>query len=36
MMQLSIQAGTLKAPIAFERYTDSRFVKAVQPVRIAL
>lgn len=36
MMQLSIQAGTLKAPIAFERYTDSRFVKAVQPVTVAI
>jgi len=36
MMQLSIQAGTLKSPIPFESYTDSRFVKAVQPVRIAL
>ncbi len=36
MMQLSIQAGTLKAPIAFERYTDDRFVKAVVPARIAI
>jgi NitT/TauT family transport system substrate-binding protein len=36
MMQLSLEAGTLTHPIPFERYTDSRFVKAVQPVRIAL
>jgi NitT/TauT family transport system substrate-binding protein len=36
MMQLSIQAGTLKTPIAFERYTDDRFVKAVVPPRIAI
>ena len=36
MMQLSLQAGTLKAPVAFERYTDLRFVKAAQPARIAL
>ncbi len=25
MMQLSVEAGTLNAPIPFERYTDSRF-----------
>jgi NitT/TauT family transport system substrate-binding protein len=36
MMQLSLEAGTLTHPIPFEHYTDSRFVKAVQPVRIAL
>ena len=36
MMQLSLQAGTLKSHIAFERYIDDRFVKAVKPARIAL
>jgi NitT/TauT family transport system substrate-binding protein len=36
MMQLSLEAGTLKRPIAFERYIDDRFVKAAQPARIAL
>jgi NitT/TauT family transport system substrate-binding protein len=36
MMQLSMQAGTLKSPIAFERYIDDRFVKAAKPARIAL
>jgi len=36
LMQLSLQAGTLKRPIAFERYIDDRFVKAAEPARIAL
>jgi NitT/TauT family transport system substrate-binding protein len=36
LMQLSLQAGTLKRPIAFERYVDDRFVKAAIPARIAL
>jgi NitT/TauT family transport system substrate-binding protein len=36
LMQLSLQAGTLKRPIAFERYIDDRFVKAAAPARIAL
>ena len=36
LMQLSLQAGTLKSPIAFERYIDDRFVKAVAPPLIAL
>jgi len=36
MMQLSLQAGTLKSPVAFERYIDDRFVKAAVPARIAL
>ena len=36
LMQLSLQAGTLKRPIAFDRYIDDRFVKAAQPARIAL
>jgi NitT/TauT family transport system substrate-binding protein len=36
LMQLSLQAGTLKSPIAFERYIDDRFVKAAVPARVAL
>lgn len=36
MMQLSLQAGTLTRPIAFETYIDDRFVKAAQPARIAV
>ena len=36
LMQLSLQAGTLKRPIAFESYIDDRFVKAAAPARIAL
>ncbi len=36
LMQLSLQAGTLKRPIAFERYIDDRFVNAAAPARIAL
>jgi NitT/TauT family transport system substrate-binding protein len=36
LMQLSLQAGMLKRPIAFERYIDDRFMKAAAPVRIAL
>jgi len=36
MMELSLQAGTLKSPVAFERYVDERFMKAAAPARIAL
>ncbi len=36
MMDLSMQAGTLKKRIPFESYTDSRFVKAAVPSRIAI
>jgi NitT/TauT family transport system substrate-binding protein len=36
LMELSLQAGTLKRPVAFERYIDDRFVKAAAPARIAL
>lgn len=36
LMQLSLEAGTLKRPIGFERYIDDRFVKAVAPASIAL
>jgi NitT/TauT family transport system substrate-binding protein len=36
LMRLSLQAGTLKRPIAFERYIDDRFVRAASPAQIAL
>lgn len=36
LMHLSLQAGTLKRPVAFESYIDDRFVKAAVPARIAL
>jgi NitT/TauT family transport system substrate-binding protein len=36
LMQLSIEAGTLKAPIAYERYVDESFVKGIRPTRVAL
>jgi NitT/TauT family transport system substrate-binding protein len=36
MMQLSLEAQTIKRPIAFERYIDDRFVKAAAPAPIAL
>jgi NitT/TauT family transport system substrate-binding protein len=36
LMRLSVQAGTLKRPIAFEEYVDDRFVKNAVPARIAL
>jgi NitT/TauT family transport system substrate-binding protein len=36
IMQLSLQAGTLKRPIAFDQYIDDRFVKAATPAQIAL
>lgn len=36
MMELSLQAGTLKSPVAFERYVDESFMKAAAPTRIAL
>jgi NitT/TauT family transport system substrate-binding protein len=36
LMQLSLQAGTLKRPVAFERYIDDRFVNAAVAARIAL
>ena len=36
LMQLSIQAGTIKHPIAFEKYIDERFVKAAQAAPIPI
>jgi NitT/TauT family transport system substrate-binding protein len=36
LMQLSIEAGTLKQPVAYEKYLDESFVKAARPTAIAL
>jgi NitT/TauT family transport system substrate-binding protein len=36
LMRLSIEAGTIKHPIAYETYIDERFVKASQAASIAL
>jgi NitT/TauT family transport system substrate-binding protein len=36
LMQLSMEAGTIKRPIAYETYVDDSFVKAIKPVSIAL
>jgi NitT/TauT family transport system substrate-binding protein len=36
LMKLSMEAGTLKRPVAFEQYVDESFVKAIKPVTIAL
>jgi NitT/TauT family transport system substrate-binding protein len=36
LMQLSVEAGTLKRPVAYEQYVDEGFVKAIKPVSIAL
>ena len=36
LMQLSIEAGTLKAPVAYEKYMDESFVKAARAAPIAL
>lgn len=36
LMQMSVEAGTLKKPIAFERYVDTSFFKAAQRPTIQL
>lgn len=36
LMQLSIDAGTLKAPVPYEKYMDESFAKAARPAPIAL
>ena len=36
LMQLSIEAGTIKHPIAYETYMDERFAKASRPATIGL
>ena len=36
LMRLSVEAGTLKAPVAYEKYVDDSFAKAVRPTAIPL
>ena len=36
LMQLSIEAGTIKAPIAYEKYMDESFAKVARPAPITL
>ena len=36
LMQLSLEAGTIKHPIAYETYVDERFARAAQPAQIVL
>ncbi|MGZ5157484.1 MAG: ABC transporter substrate-binding protein, partial [Caldimonas sp.] len=36
LMQLSIEAGTIKGPIAYEKYMDESFAKAARPAPINL
>jgi NitT/TauT family transport system substrate-binding protein len=36
LMQMSVDAGTIKKPIPFSQYVDDSFVKAVRPVKITL
>jgi NitT/TauT family transport system substrate-binding protein len=36
LMKLSLEAGTLKRPVSYERYVDESFVKTLQPAAIAL
>jgi len=36
LMQLSIEAGTIKHPIAYEKYIDDSFVKKAQAAPIPI
>lgn len=36
LMQLSIEAGTIKGPVAYEKYMDESFARAARPAAIAL
>jgi NitT/TauT family transport system substrate-binding protein len=36
LMQLSVEAGTLKHPVAYEKYVDDSFAKAVRPATITI
>lgn len=36
LMKLSLEAGTLKRPVAYENYVDESFVKALKPASIIL
>jgi NitT/TauT family transport system substrate-binding protein len=35
-MQLSVEAGTLKRAVPYERYVDESFAKAAKPAPITL
>jgi len=36
LMQLSLAAGTLQHPIAYEKYVDERFARLAHPAAIPL
>lgn len=36
LMNLSVQAGTLKHPVAYEKYVDERFARSARPAEIDL
>jgi NitT/TauT family transport system substrate-binding protein len=36
LMQLSVEAGTLKNPVPFDQYVDESFVKAAKPTLVSL
>jgi len=36
LMQLSVQAGTLKRPVRYEQYVDESFVKNIRKVEVRL
>ncbi|MDN3923173.1 ABC transporter substrate-binding protein [Roseateles violae] len=36
LMQLSIEAGTIKSPVAYEKYMDESFARAARPTTITL
>ena len=36
LMQLSIEAGTLKRPVAYDKYMDESFARAARPAAIGL
>jgi NitT/TauT family transport system substrate-binding protein len=36
LMQLSVEAGTLKQPVPYEKYVDDTFAKAANPARILI
>jgi NitT/TauT family transport system substrate-binding protein len=36
LMQLSVEAGTLKRPVAYEKYVDESFTKNAKPASISL
>jgi NitT/TauT family transport system substrate-binding protein len=36
LMQLSVEAGTLKAPVVYEKYMDESFARAARPTAIGL